>query len=186
MGQYLIEYNETLPSSQGRRLRTYNMNIPPRTPKDCRKILHVHKPRVFFSDLSEENIGNCRTHHEFSIDKVISITGPHVNVRRQQEWERNRELDMSSCSNRGIPSYDILNALTESDPDLEQVDEEALDRMIKIPSFFASIPSKWELKASVKWVENAPPEDVYIGGWIRQRTHTIPEPFQPGDFPGYI
>ena len=84
LGQYLIEYNETLPTSHGRRHRLHNLYIPPRTPRDWRKILHAHKPRVFFSDLSKETIGNCRSHHEFSMDKVISIIGPHVNVVRQR------------------------------------------------------------------------------------------------------
>ena len=92
-------------------------HITYRAPRDWRIILHVHKPRVFLSDLSEDTIKRCRTPHEFSMDKVINIIGPHINVVRQEEWERNRALDLTSCSKRGIPSYDILNSLMESDPD---------------------------------------------------------------------
>ena len=182
LGQHLIEYNETLPTSHGRRHRSRNLFIPPRTPRDWRKILHVHKPRVFFSDLSEDTVGDCRSHHEFSMDKVIDIIGPHVNTVRLEEWERNREQDKVSCLNRGIPSYNMLDAFLEEDPDLEIINENNLERVMTLPKFFTTAPTRWELKAKVRWNEEEPPEDVYIGGRVEQRINEVPEPYQPQDF----
>ena len=142
----------------------------------------MHKPRVFFSNLSRDTIGMCKTHHEFSMDKVVEIIGPHLNVERQRAWERNREVDVSVCISRGIPSYNMLNSMMETDPDPEQMSADELDRVISIPSFRLAVPTKWELKAEVNWRADAPPEDVYISGRIDQKMRVVPEPYQPGDF----
>ena len=64
----------------------------------------------------------------------------------------------------------------------EVISVEDLDRVINIPEFFVSAPTRWELKATVKWREGVPPEDVYIGGQVGQRIHAAPDPYQPGDF----
>ena len=61
---------------------------------------------------------------------------------------------------RGIPSYDMLNSMMETAPDPEQMSADKLDRVIRIPSFHLAVPTKWELKAEVKWRADAPPEDV--------------------------
>ena len=149
VGQKLIEYNKTLPLSCGRRHRSHNLFIPPKTPKDWRKIMYVHKPRVFFSDLSEDTVGLCRSHLEFSLDKVIEIIGPHVDVVRQRQWERNREDDMAA--NRGMPSYDMLDSMMESDRDPEHMSANEINRVANAPVFHLSVPSRWELRAQVRW-----------------------------------
>jgi len=180
LGQHLIEFNETSPFSQGRRHRTYKMYVPPRAPRDWRRIFYVHKPRVFFSDLSEQNIKECRTHHEYSLDKVIEIIGPHIDVRRQREWELNREKDILSCETRGIPSYDMMNSMLECSPEQEPLIR--LEENSSEPNFRLRVPSRWELKALVSFREDEVPKDYYISGVIGQGMNDIPEPYLPGDF----
>merc|ERR1711911_506036 len=180
LGQHLIEFNETSPFSQGRRHRTYKIYVPPRAPRDWRRIFYVHKPRVFFSDLSEQNIKECRTHHEYSLDKVIEIIGPHVDVRRQREWELNREKDILSCETRGIPSYDMMNSMLECSPEQEPLIR--LEENSSEPNFRLRVPSRWELKALVSFREDEVPKDFYISGVIGQGMNDIPEPHLPGDF----
>ena len=70
----------------------------------------------------------------------------------------------------------------EEDPDLEEIGSAELDRVIRIPKFFVSAPTRWELKASVRWEEGVPPEEVYIGGQVGQRIHAPPAVYHPGDF----
>jgi len=105
-----------------------------------------------------------------------------VNVQRQREWERNRERDTACCLNRGVPSYDMLNTLMEDDLDTDEVGVEELVRVISVPKFFVSAPTRWELKAAVRWNPDEPPSEVYIGGQVGQRIHAIPVPYQPEDF----
>ena len=70
---------------------------------------------------------------EYSQDKVIEVIGPHIDVRRQREWEYNRERDVLSCKTRCIPSYNMINSMLESSPDRDPL--ERLDGTIRKPNF---------------------------------------------------
>ena len=76
----------------------------------------------------------------------------------------------------------MLNALMESNPDLDQLGEAELDRMVRILTFHLSVPTNWELKAQVLWEEGGPLASVYIKGKVNQRMHSVPEPYQPAHF----
>jgi hypothetical protein len=144
MNEHLIMYNETLPYSQGRRHQTRKMYIPPRSPRNWKRMLYVHKPRVFLSDVGSDNIGNWITHHEFSMDKTRELIGEHINPIRQRLWEKHREQDVQSAYNRGIPSYNVLDAMLEPDSDPQNLTRDELARDIVIPRFNISISTQWE------------------------------------------
>ena len=106
--QHLIEFNETTPFSQGRWHRTHKFYIPKGAPRDWRRILCVQKPRVFFSELSDENVGNCTMHQEFTLDTVVEIIGPYINVMRQRIWEENKDRGILNYSTRDTPPFDRI------------------------------------------------------------------------------
>jgi hypothetical protein len=145
INEQLIMYNETLPFSQGRRHRTHKLYIPPRAPRDWRRILYVHKPRVFLSDVGAENINNWTTHHEFTMDKTQEIIGKHTNPLRQKLWRENRKQDVVGVSKRGIPSYETLDAMLEPDLNPQQTSFAEISMEITIPRFNISIPTQWEV-----------------------------------------
>ena len=46
------------------------------------------------------------------------------------------------------------------------------------------IPSRWELKALVRFSEEEMPTDYYISGIVGHGLDDFPEPYLPGYFPG--
>ena len=191
LGHPLIEFNETTPFSQGRRHRSRKYYIPPGVPRDWRRALYVHKPRVFFSDLSRENLSECRTHYEFTKDKMVEIIGQNADIRRQVQVGED-VTNVNANETRGIPSYDMMNSMLEGSPDQEQVVRQAYGGLN--PRFRLVTPGNWELRAMVQGREGQSQRSICMTGEIRRSAgnhnvdrlaeEEIPDPGEGMESPG--
>ena len=88
--ELLITHGESLPYSEGRPFNTIRNYIPSGKGQDNR-ILHMHMPRLRFSEVNEDNIHLIPMHPRLTRVEVQTITGPYGNPDKQKEWRDKTE-----------------------------------------------------------------------------------------------